>query len=174
MTPSPSPSRQDSMGQHQRREALVLLLLLLPWAAAAAGALAEGEAAAKPVDLEAAAFDAALQALPAGRGVLLEFYANWCPACQHFAPHYEKVAAFFHGAPPPKPEVYVARVDCATEVRPRPAGAGRKGQGREPYICSSRLGLILIMPAGLAHSQDQQGPRGLPPLACSCCMAPLG
>ena len=40
-----------------------------------------------------------------------------CPACQHFAPHYEKVAAFFHGSPRPKPEVYVARVDCATEVR---------------------------------------------------------
>jgi len=52
----------------------------------------------------------------AGRGVLMEFYANWCPACKHFQPHYDKVAAFFYGTPRPKPEVYVARVDCATEV----------------------------------------------------------
>ena len=113
------------MGQHQRREALALLLVL-PWAAAAAAAALAEDAAAKPVDLEQGGFDAALQALPAGRGVLMEFYANWCPACQHFAPHYEKVAAFFYGTPPPKPEVYVARVDCATEVR-RAADAALRG-----------------------------------------------
>ncbi len=58
-----------------------------------------------------------MQALPAGRGVLMEFYASWCPACKHFQPHYEKVSAYFYGSPRPKPEVYVARVDCATEVR---------------------------------------------------------
>ena len=52
----------------------------------------------------------------AGRGVLMEFYAAWCPACKHFQPHYDKVAEYFHGTPRPKPEVYVARVDCATEV----------------------------------------------------------
>ena len=52
----------------------------------------------------------------AGRGVLMEFYAAWCPACKHFQPHYDKVAAYFYGTPRPKPEVYVARVDCATEV----------------------------------------------------------
>ncbi len=46
----------------------------------------------------------------------MEFYAAWCPACKHFQPHYDKVAAYFHGTPRPKPEVYVARVDCATEV----------------------------------------------------------
>ena len=46
----------------------------------------------------------------------MEFYASWCPACKHFQPHYEKVSAFFYGSPRPKPEVYVARVDCATEV----------------------------------------------------------
>ena len=56
----------------------------------------------------------------AGRGVLMEFYAAWCPACKHFQPHYDKVAAYFYGTPRPKPEVYVARVDCATEVSPRP------------------------------------------------------
>ena len=55
----------------------------------------------------------------AGRGVLMEFYAAWCPACKHFQPHYDKVAAYFYGSPRLKPEVYVARVDCATEVSPR-------------------------------------------------------
>lgn len=63
----------------------------------------------------------AMQALPAGRGVLMEFYASWCPACKHFQPHYEKVAAFFYGTPRPKPDVYVARVDCATQVTHCPA-----------------------------------------------------
>lgn len=126
------------MGQHRRREALVVLLLLLARASAAAAAAAMAEeAAAKPVDLEQAGFDGALQALPAGRGVLLEFYANWCPACQHFAPHYEKVAAFFYGSPPPKPEVYVARVDCATEVRRRPADAAAWAWAR--CFCSLRV-----------------------------------
>ena len=99
----------------QRRACLALLLLCCHAAAAAADGLEE--AAAKPVDLQVASFQAALQGLPAGRGVLMEFYATWCPACKHFAPHYEKVAAFFHGSPRPKPEVYVARVDCATQVR---------------------------------------------------------
>lgn len=50
----------------------------------------------------------------------MEFYASWCPACKHFQTHYEKVSAFFYGSPRPKPEVYVARVDCATEVRKSP------------------------------------------------------
>ena len=31
-----------------------------------------------------------------------------------------QVAAYFYGTPRPKPEVYVARVDCATEVREHP------------------------------------------------------
>ena len=63
----------------------------------------------------------ALILMHAGRGVLMEFYAAWCPACKHFQPHYDKVAAYFYGTPRPKPEVYVARVDCATEVRGRPS-----------------------------------------------------
>ena len=51
----------------------------------------------------------------------MEFYAAWCPACKHFQPHYDKVAAYFYGTPRPKPEVYVARVDCATEVQWHPS-----------------------------------------------------
>ncbi|CAL8464340.1 g3875 [Coccomyxa elongata] len=93
----------------------ILLVILLAGTCAAADAGA-GEAALKPVDLQQADFDTAVQALPAGRGVLMEFYASWCPACKHFQPHYEKVSAFFYGSPRPKPEVYVARVDCATEA----------------------------------------------------------
>ncbi|KAK9839872.1 hypothetical protein WJX81_007676 [Elliptochloris bilobata] len=53
--------------------------------------------------------------MPAGRSAIVEFYASWCPACQHFQPAYERVAAYFHAVPPPQPEVYVARVDCATQ-----------------------------------------------------------
>ncbi|EIE18688.1 hypothetical protein COCSUDRAFT_49169 [Coccomyxa subellipsoidea C-169] len=89
-----------------------------------------------------------MQALPAGRGVLMEFYASWCPACKHFQPHYEKVSAYFYGSPRPKPEVYVARVDCATEAalcsrfsvghyptmkfgKPAAFGVGKEGQLEE-------------------------------------------
>ena len=39
-----------------------------------------------------------------------------CPTCQAFQPAYEAVAAFFHAEPRVQPEVWVARVDCATEV----------------------------------------------------------
>ena len=40
-----------------------------------------------------------------------------CPHCQHFAPTYDKVGAFFNTAPEPQPRVVIARVDCADEVR---------------------------------------------------------
>ena len=40
-----------------------------------------------------------------------------CPACQAFEPTYQKVAAFFQLEPQPQPQVTVARVDCAKEVR---------------------------------------------------------
>eukprot|EP01024_Parvocaulis_polyphysoides_P065981 TRINITY_DN771_c2_g1_i2.p1 TRINITY_DN771_c2_g1~~TRINITY_DN771_c2_g1_i2.p1 ORF type:complete len:507 (-),score=38.97 TRINITY_DN771_c2_g1_i2:826-2346(-) len=47
--------------------------------------------------------------------VLMEFYASWCPACRHFKPDFEKIANYFNKQPRVKPEVWVARVDCATE-----------------------------------------------------------
>ncbi|KAK9807842.1 hypothetical protein WJX72_011018 [[Myrmecia] bisecta] len=45
----------------------------------------------------------------------MEFYAHWCPSCQHFQPAYEKVAAYLNKEPRTPPEVVVARVDCASE-----------------------------------------------------------
>lgn len=40
-----------------------------------------------------------------------------CPGCQAFQPTYEKIALFFNAEPRPQPEVVVARIDCAEEVR---------------------------------------------------------
>lgn len=40
-----------------------------------------------------------------------------CPTCQAFQPAYEEVAAYFHAEPKVQPEIWVARVDCAAEVR---------------------------------------------------------
>jgi len=80
---------------HHVHLALVLLTAVLLVPAFCTADEADTDAALKPVDLSQAGFDIALQALPAGRGVLMEFYATWCPACQHFQPHYEKVALPF-------------------------------------------------------------------------------
>ena len=71
---------------------------------------------AGPLQLQQQNFSSFTEGLPSNQGVLLEFYANWCPTCQHFQPDYEKVAGYFNAEPRVKPEVTVARVDCATEV----------------------------------------------------------
>lgn len=97
--------------------ALLLLARVVPLLAAGRPQKAVYDASLEPVQLTVDTFDASLKALPAGRAVIMEFYASWCPACQHFQPAYERVAAYFHAVPPPKPEVYVARVDCATQAR---------------------------------------------------------
>ncbi|KAK9868642.1 hypothetical protein WJX84_009818 [Apatococcus fuscideae] len=84
---------------------LVLLLCLgtLAWAA-------------KPLQLDSSIFQRQLEEVPADTKVLLEFYAHWCPACQRFAPEYEKLAAVLNAEPKPAPKVLVARVDCAEEI----------------------------------------------------------
>ena len=71
---------------------------------------------AGPLQLQQENFTSFTEGLPSNQGVLLEFYANWCPTCQHFQPDYEKVAGYFNAEPRVKPEVTVARMDCATEV----------------------------------------------------------
>jgi len=42
---------------------------------------------------------------------VIDFYAPWCPHCQHFAPHYERVAEAFNN----RSKLEVATVDCTTE-----------------------------------------------------------
>lgn len=86
-----------------------LLVLISSWR----GALADE----KPVDLKKDTIESFLEDVPDSHGVLMEFYAHWCPACQHFAPEYEKVARYFNTEPKVKPEITVARVDCADEVQ---------------------------------------------------------
>lgn len=61
-------------------------------------------------------FTAFLEDQESDHGLLMEFYANWCPTCQHFQPDYEKVARYFNTEPKVQPGVVVARIDCATEV----------------------------------------------------------
>mmetsp|Transcript_25568 Transcript_25568/g.65847 ORF Transcript_25568/g.65847 Transcript_25568/m.65847 type:complete len:559 (-) Transcript_25568:302-1978(-) len=74
------------------------------------------ELKAAPHDLTALDFEEELGALPEGTLAVLELYASWCPACQHFKPTFEKLAAFFNGQPElPGPTVWVGRVDCADE-----------------------------------------------------------
>ena len=83
----------------------------------AADGAADVDPALLPIDLTLPTFDGALEGLPADRWALIEFYASWCPACQQFKPTYEKLSAALRREPLPQPEVWVARVDCATEVR---------------------------------------------------------
>lgn len=102
-------SRQPLLG--------ALLAVLLAGAAAGEEAAAEG---GKPglLELTAESFEPTLRSLPEDRWVLMEFYAHWCPHCQHFAPEYEKAAAFFGARGEQEPVVKVARLDCANFVSP--------------------------------------------------------
>ncbi|KAG2486051.1 hypothetical protein HYH03_015258 [Edaphochlamys debaryana] len=48
---------------------------------------------------------------------LIEFYASWCPACKHFAPTFEKLAEFLKDKDFKGKKLFIARVDCAAEVK---------------------------------------------------------
>ncbi|KAG6545684.1 hypothetical protein Mapa_012869 [Marchantia paleacea] len=61
-------------------------------------------------------FNTSLWATPAS-WALVEFYNRWCPACQKFKPHYEKVARLFNGPDAAYSDVVLlAKVDCADEI----------------------------------------------------------
>ena len=73
------------------------------------------------VHLNDDSFDAVLGRLADDEHALMEFYMPWCPACQNFAPIYERVAAFFNKGitlratvegPRPTPHVTAFSVDC--------------------------------------------------------------
>ena len=70
----------------------------------------------QPVQVDNKSMETFIDGVPAENGVLMEFYAHWCPACQHFAPEYERVARYFNSEPKVTPVIAVARIDCADEV----------------------------------------------------------
>lgn len=78
--------------------------------------LTPADGSALPVQLVKANFSSYIETVPSAHGVLMEFYASWCPACQRFQPVYEKVSGYFNAEPKVEPEVVIARVDCATQV----------------------------------------------------------
>ncbi|KAL2324188.1 hypothetical protein Fmac_023246 [Flemingia macrophylla] len=68
------------------------------------------------LELNATNFDAVLKDSPATYAVV-EFFANWCPACRNYKPHYEKVARLFNGPDAVHPGIILmTRVDCASKI----------------------------------------------------------
>ncbi|XP_068641026.1 sulfhydryl oxidase 2 isoform X1 [Aristolochia californica] len=65
------------------------------------------------VDLNSSSFDQVLKESPASFAVV-EFFAQWCPACRNYKPQYETVARLFNGPDAVHPGIiFMARVDCA-------------------------------------------------------------
>ncbi|CAI0431784.1 unnamed protein product [Linum tenue] len=68
------------------------------------------------VDLNATSFDAVLRDTPVTYAIV-EFFANWCPACRNYKPQYEKVARLFNGPDAVHPGILLmGRVDCASKI----------------------------------------------------------
>ncbi|KAL3825411.1 hypothetical protein ACJIZ3_021440 [Penstemon smallii] len=68
------------------------------------------------VELNATNFGSVLKETPATYAVV-EFFANWCPACRNYKPQYEKVAKLFNGPDAIHPGIiFMTRVDCALKV----------------------------------------------------------
>lgn len=73
--------------------------------------------ASEPFQLTENNFTSFVDSQTSSNGILMEFYAHWCPTCQHFQPEYEKLAQYFNTEPQVQPGIVVARVDCADMVR---------------------------------------------------------
>lgn len=68
------------------------------------------------VDLNVSNFESVLRDTPANF-VIVEFFANWCPACRNYKPQYEKVARLFNGPNAVHPGIILmTRVDCALTI----------------------------------------------------------
>ncbi|KAF5745215.1 sulfhydryl oxidase 2 isoform X2 [Tripterygium wilfordii] len=100
---------------------LVLLSSFLPWISGSRSILREiskdnKEEVEYAVELNTTSFDAVLGNTPATYAVV-EFFANWCPACRNYKPHYEKVARLFNGPNAVHPSILLmTRVDCASKL----------------------------------------------------------
>ncbi|CAL5421705.1 unnamed protein product [Camellia sinensis] len=76
----------------------------------------EGDQPDFAVDLNATNFDAVLRDTPSTHAIV-QFSANWCPACRMYKPHYEKVARLFNGPEAVHPGIILmTRVDCALKL----------------------------------------------------------
>lgn len=73
------------------------------------------QAHATVIELNADNYTRYLIGLSGEDNVAIEYYANWCPHCKKFAPSYELVGSHFMDVD--VPQVNVARIDCATNVR---------------------------------------------------------
>lgn len=68
------------------------------------------------IELKMDDFNNTLWMTPASWAIV-EFFANWCPACRNYKPHYEQVARLFNGRDAVHPgTVFMAKVDCALQV----------------------------------------------------------
>ncbi|GAB4828799.1 Sulfhydryl oxidase 1, variant 2 [Ancistrocladus abbreviatus] len=68
------------------------------------------------VDLNVTNFESVLKDSPASFAIV-EFFANWCPACRNYKPYYEKVARLFNGPNAAHPGIILmTRVDCALKI----------------------------------------------------------
>ncbi|KAL6010945.1 Sulfhydryl oxidase 1 [Asimina triloba] len=96
------------------------------------------------VDLNATNFDQVLRESPSSFAVV-EFFANWCPACRNYKPHYEKVARLFNGRNAVHPGIVVmTRVDCALKVTRAVYDVEEATAEAFDIILEHKVGLIII------------------------------
>lgn len=102
--------------------------------------------AEKPIQVTKSSLTSFLETQDSDNGILMEFYANWCPTCQRFQPEYEKIGAYFNAEPRVQPSVVVARIDCATEVQ-------NDGQAKHPSQLFFPLKLAGFFPENCTGTQ---------------------
>lgn len=127
-TGSPLLVRSAMLAFSVLRVSLLAQLTLVPLALALSLAVTENEADVSSMpwyeavtsyhfphlyslDLEASTF---LPSLTSSRAtyVMIDFYAPWCPHCQHFAPEFERLALAVERSPEENTSVLIANVDC--------------------------------------------------------------